>query len=86
MVRIRLRRQGTNSRPYYRIVVADQQSARDGAFIEQIGTYNPKANPPAATINEESAVKWLKQGAQPSEAIALIFKRQGIMDKVKASA
>ena len=86
MVRIRLRRQGTNSRPFFRIVVADQRAARDGSFIELIGTYDPKKDPPEIKVDEEKALKWLRQGAQPSESVVMLFKRQGILDKVKVKA
>jgi small subunit ribosomal protein S16 len=86
MVRIRLRRIGARHRPYYRIVVADQRSARNGKVIEEIGTYDPMVDPPAIKINEESAVKWLRNGAKPSEAVEHMLKTRGIMDKVAASA
>lgn len=86
MVRIRLRRIGARHRPYYRIVVADQRSPRNGKVIEEIGTYDPMVDPPAIKINEESAVKWLRNGAQPSEAVEHMLKSNGIMDKVAASA
>lgn len=86
MVRIRLRRIGARHRPYYRIVVADQRSARNGKVIEEIGTYDPMVDPPAIKINEESAVKWITQGAQPSEAVAHMLQTHGIMDKAKAAA
>ena len=86
MVRIRLRRIGARHRPYYRIVVADQRSARNGKVIEEIGTYDPMVDPPAININEESAVKWIAQGAQPSEAVAHMLQTRGIMDKAKAAA
>jgi small subunit ribosomal protein S16 len=79
MVRIRLRRLGTNSRPYYRVVVADQRAARDGAFIELIGTYDPVQNPPLINIDPEKAQKWLKNGAQPSDSVAVLLKKQGLL-------
>lgn len=86
MVRIRLRRIGARHRPFYRIVVADQRTARNGKVIEQIGTYDPMADPPDIKINEESAVKWLRQGAQPSEAVAHMLNTRGITEKAKATA
>ncbi len=86
MVRIRLRRLGAKGHPFYRIVVADQRSARDGSFIEQIGTYDPFPDPPAVKVDEDKALKWLRQGAQPSESVASLLKREGIMDKVKVDA
>ena len=86
MVRIRLRRIGARHRPYYRIVVADQREARNGKVIEEIGTYDPMQDPPAIKINEDSAVKWLRNGARPSEAVAHMLKTRGITDKAAASA
>ena len=83
MVRIRLRRIGAKGRPYYRIVVADQRAARDGAFIEQIGTYDPFPDPPAVNLDEEKALKWLRNGAQPSEAVGQILTRAGVTEKVR---
>jgi len=65
----------------YRIVVADSAAPRDGAYVEWIGSYNPHSTPPTAQLKEDRAVAWLHQGAQPSEAVQLIFKRQGILDK-----
>ena len=86
MVRIRLRRIGARHRPFYRIVVADQRTPRNGKVIEQIGTYDPMQDPPEIKINEEAAVKWVRQGAQPSEAVAHMLKTRGIMEKAKAAA
>ncbi len=86
MVRIRLKRIGARHRPFYRIVVADQRSARNGKVIVEIGTYDPMQDPPAISINEESAVKWLQNGAQPSEAVAHMLQTRGITDKAKATA
>lgn len=86
MVRIRLRRLGAKGHPFYRIIVADQRAARDGAFIEQIGTYDPMTDPPTIKIEEELALKWLRNGAQPSEAVGGMLKKLGILDKVKATA
>ena len=83
MLRIRLRRVGKKGRPYYRIVVADSRAPRDGAFVEWIGQYDPMTDPPAVTLNEEKAVGWLRKGAQPSEAVQGIFRRNGIFEKVK---
>ena len=86
MVRIRLRRIGARHRPFYRIVVADQRSARNGKVIEEIGTYDPLQDPPEINLNEEAAVKWVSQGAQPSEAVAHMLQIRGIMEKAKAAA
>ena len=86
MLRIRLRRVGAKKKPSYRIVVADQRAARDGRFVEQLGHYDPMTDPPTATFDEEKALKWLRNGAQPSEAVARILKRHGILERVKESA
>lgn len=86
MVRIRLKRIGAKHRPYYRIVVADQRSARDGKVIEQIGTYDPMTDPPTIKIDEESAIKWVSNGAQPSEGVRHMLEVRGILEKGKAAA
>ena len=78
MVKIRLRRMGAKKNPFYRIVVADSHFARDGRFIEEIGTYNPNLEPSAVTVNEELAKKWLANGAQPTETVAKLLKQAGI--------
>jgi len=75
MLRIRLRRSGKKGQNFYRVVVADQRSPRDGAFLEILGSYNPHANPPTTTINKDIIDNWIKQGAQPSEAVSKILKR-----------
>ena len=77
-VKIRLRRMGQKKAPYYRIVVADSRSPRDGRFIDEIGTYDPTRNPSAINVNEEAAKKWLANGAQPTETVSKIFKVAGI--------
>ena len=77
-VKIRLRRMGQKKAPFYRIVVADARSPRDGRFIEEIGTYDPNLEPSAVTVDEEAAKKWLATGAQPTEVVAKIFKQAGI--------
>ena len=77
-VKIRLRRMGQKKSPFYRIIVADSKSPRDGRFIEEIGTYNPNTNPSSFNVNEEAAKKWLANGAQPTEVVAKIFKLAGI--------
>ncbi len=82
MVRIRLRRVGAKKQPSYRVVVADSRSPRDGRFIENIGFYNPRTEPPTVEINEERALYWLSQGAQPSDAVAGLLKKQGILAKL----
>ncbi|MBQ8591481.1 MAG: 30S ribosomal protein S16 [Lachnospiraceae bacterium] len=77
-VKIRLRRMGQKKAPFYRIVVADSRSPRDGKFIEEIGTYDPTTDPSTYKVNEELAKKWLANGAQPTEVVARIFKSVGI--------
>ena len=77
-VKIRLRRMGQKKAPFYRIVVADSRSPRDGRGIEQIGPYDPTKNPTEYNVNEELAKKWLANGAQPTEAVNRIFKAAGI--------
>ncbi len=83
MLRIRLRRVGAKKQPSYRVVVADQRAARDGAFVEQIGHYDPRPDPPTVVIDEERALKWLRDGARPSETVGRLLKRLEILDKVK---
>ena len=78
MLKMRLRRMGQKKAPYYRIVVADSRSPRDGRFVEEIGTYDPSTDPSTFSINEELAKKWLANGAQPTETVAKIFKNAGI--------
>jgi small subunit ribosomal protein S16 len=80
-VKIRLKRMGQKKAPFYRVVVADSRSPRDGRFIEEIGTYNPVAKPAEVKINEEAALKWLQNGAKPSDTVRNIFSTQGIMEK-----
>ena len=77
-VKIRLRRMGQKKAPFYRIVVADSKSPRDGRFIEEIGTYDPTQEPTAYKVDEEAAKKWLSNGAQPTDVVAKIFKQAGI--------
>ena len=77
-VKIRLRRMGQKKAPFYRIIVADSKSPRDGRFIEEIGTYDPMKTPSEYHVNEELAKKWLANGAQPTETVARIFKVTGI--------
>ena len=77
-VKIRLRRMGQKKAPFYRIIVADSRSPRDGRFIEEIGTYDPTRDPSVYKVNEELAKKWLANGAQPTETASKIFKMAGI--------
>lgn len=74
-VAIRMRREGTSNRPYYRIVVADQRSPRDGKFIEQVGTYDPKKKEDTSTLKLERIEHWIKNGARPSETVASFIKK-----------
>jgi small subunit ribosomal protein S16 len=78
-VRIRLKRMGAKKRPFYRIVVADSRSPRDGRFIEEIGIYNPTAEPSVFEVNEEKVKDWLKKGAQPSETVKSLLKKADIV-------
>ena len=77
-VKIRLRRMGQKKAPFYRIIVADSRSPRDGKFIEEIGYYDPTKEPSVIKVDEEAAKKWLNNGAQPTETVARIFKHVGI--------
>ena len=86
MVKIRLRRMGRRNRPFYRVVVADIRSPRDGKFIEIIGHYNPLTDPASVSIDEEKALKWLRYGAQPSDTVRSLLGKLGIMDKVKPTS
>ncbi len=81
MVKIRLQRVGRKKKPAYRIVVADSRAPRDGAYIEIIGHYDPLTDPATVVIHEEKALKWLRQGAQPTQTVANLLKKQGISDK-----
>jgi len=81
MVKIRLRRIGTKGRPFYRVVVAKSTAGRNGAFKENLGTYDPVAQPTIVTINEERALYWLRQGAEPSETTAYLLNSVGVLPK-----
>ena len=80
-VKIRLKRMGAKKAPFYRVVVADSRSPRDGRFIDTIGTYNPLTTPAEIKINEESAIKWLNNGAIPTDTVKNLFSKAGIMEK-----
>ena len=80
-VKLRLKRMGAKKQPFYRIVAADSRSPRDGRFIEIVGTYNPLTVPAEVKINEEVAIKWLKNGATPTDTVKNIFSKEGIMAK-----
>ena len=79
MVKIRLRRMGAKKAPYYRIVVADSHFPRDGRFIEEIGTYNPLAEPSEIKVDSERALTWIKNGAQPTDTVKNLLKRAGVI-------
>jgi len=80
-VRIRLRRTGKKKEPHYRLVVAEAAAPRDGRFIETIGYYNPRVDPPTITVKQERALWWLKQGAQPSETGKAILVKTGVWEQ-----
>jgi small subunit ribosomal protein S16 len=77
-VKIRLTRMGQKKAPFYRIIVADSRSPRDGKLIAEIGTYDPNVEPAAVKVDEEAAKKWLANGAQPTEVVSRLFKNAGI--------
>lgn len=77
-VAIRLKRIGAKNKPAFRVVVTDSKNPRDGRFIEQIGSYNPRTEPPAISINKERAEYWLKVGATPSPTVKSLFKKSGL--------
>ncbi|MGM0471656.1 MAG: 30S ribosomal protein S16 [Bacillota bacterium] len=80
-VKIRLRRMGANRNPAYRLVVADSRNPRDGAFIEELGYYDPTTEPETVDFEEEKALEWLQNGAQPSDTVKTLFQQEGIMKK-----
>ncbi len=79
-VKIRLKRMGAKKNPFYRVVVADSRSPRDGRFIEEIGTYNPLTEPTEIRIDEEKALQWLKNGAQPTDTVRYLLKTVGVIE------
>lgn len=84
-VKIRLTRMGSTKRPSYRIVATDSRTKRDGEYLEKIGTYNPLTNPATVDINKEVALKWLSNGAQPSDTVKNLFSKAGIMKEFAES-
>jgi len=86
MVKIRLMRMGKRKEPYYRVVVADSRSPRDGRFIENIGRYHPRAHPSVIEIDEERALHWLKNGAQPSDPVRVLLQKTGIWSSFTGEA
>lgn len=81
-VKIRLKRMGSKKAPFYRVVVANSRAPRDGRFIEEIGTYNPLVNPVDFKVNEEKALKWMLDGAKPSDTVRNLFSNAGLMEKL----
>ncbi|MCQ2426600.1 MAG: 30S ribosomal protein S16 [Lachnospiraceae bacterium] len=79
-VKIRLRRIGAKKQPYYRVIVADSRSPRNGRFIEEIGHYNPLTDPAEIVIDAEKAQNWIKNGAQPTETVKALLKKQNIIE------
>ncbi len=80
-VKLRLKRMGAKKAPFYRIVAADSRSPRDGRFIETVGTYNPLTTPAEVKVDEELAIKWLKNGATPTDTVRNILSKAGVMKK-----
>lgn len=80
-VKLRLKRMGSKQKPFYRIVAADARSPRDGRFIETVGTYNPVRKPAEVSVDEEKALKWLNNGAIPTDTVRSILSKEGIMAK-----
>ncbi|MBO4922221.1 MAG: 30S ribosomal protein S16 [Lachnospiraceae bacterium] len=78
-VKIRLRRMGAKKTPFYRVIVADERSPRDGKCIAELGTYDPNQEPAAFKIDEEAAKQWLSNGAQPTDIVGKLFKKAGIV-------
>ena len=76
-VKIRLKRMGMKKKPFYRVVVADERTPRDGLFIEEIGTYDPMSNPAQIKIDVEKAAAWMKKGAQPTDTVRILLKKAG---------
>ena len=79
-VKIRLKRMGMKKMPFYRIVVADARSPRDGRFIEEIGYYDPRQQPAEIKVNNEAAKKWLSSGAQPTDTVRILLKKSGALE------
>ena len=84
-VKIRLRRMGAKKRPFYRLVVANSTSPRDGRFIDILGHYDPCTEPPTLKVDADKAVRWLSSGAQPTDIARALLKKEGIFDKLESS-
>ena len=85
-VKIRLARGGAKKKPFYQVVVADERYPRDGRFIERLGQYDPKQDPPMVELKEERVLDWLQKGAEPSDTVRQILRARGIWAKFKQSA
>lgn len=80
-LRIRLRRMGARNHPFYRVVVADARSPRDGRFVDEIGYYNPTTDPATIKIDADKALEWLRKGAQPTDIVRVLLKRTGVLER-----
>jgi small subunit ribosomal protein S16 len=85
-VKIRLARGGAKKKPFYQVVVADERCPRDGRFVENLGQYDPKQNPPMVALKEERTLEWLQKGAQPTDTVRQLLRQQGIWAKFKQPA
>lgn len=85
-VRIRLARMGRKKKPFYRVVVANSEAPRDGRYIENVGTYDTNVDPAAINLDAEKALKWLKEGAKPTETVRVILKKAGILETFQKEA
>lgn len=85
-VKIRLARGGAKKKPFYQVVVADERNPRDGRFIERLGQYDPKQDPPMISLNEDRTMAWLQQGAEPTDTVRQILRTLGIWTKFKQPA
>ena len=85
MVKIRLTRMGAKKKPFYRIVVADSRSPRDGRFIEIVGNYDPLQKPAVVNVDEEKVIDWVMKGAQPTDTVRSLLSQKGIMAKIDAA-
>lgn len=86
MLKIRLRRTGARNQPSFRVVVADSRAARNGAFVDYLGHYNPRTEPPTIVIDEEKARKWISQGAQPSDSVQQLLRTLSTMQRDEAES
>jgi small subunit ribosomal protein S16 len=84
-VKIRLARGGAKKKPFYQVVVADERYPRDGRFIENLGQYDPKQNPPLVVLKEDRTLEWLRQGAQPTETVRQLLRQKGLWSRFKQS-